>query len=586
MRPEVLEVVRRGLASMVLCAGTGLAQGQVRAVALFPVDPVPGLANPLTRFANSASGPVVINNAGAIAFVSTFATPGGGPAGSGIWSDGSGALSPLAFQGDVAPGTQGPTAGDTFMSFAGIRITLSDNNRVAFVQQLTGPFSPWGCWQYDGSTLQLIGLTGQPAPSTPPGLWSITGDARVNQANNGIVALRSGFAVGNGTYQSVHTGGPLSMQLCVRNELATDTSGLTGIGETLISQRNLLCFAAPYRNIVQGVTRAGIWTGPCSGANNVVSHALEIPTYIGFPPFTLFSSPNAFDYAGTGGQAFSSGISGTGTTSANDTAIWVADPSGYRLLAREGDQVPGLPAGCFFSDFFSGTLTGPFISGNQHVAFACNIYGPGVPSDTGRIIVVWEGGPVRVIARTGSQMPGYPNGINYLSFGANTLAINSLGDVVYSANTFAAPPGRGGQAVYMCLAGSTPEILVETNQAYEVRPGLVARFSSLGEPLGSGGDDGLPRNWNDVRQYAFKAGWQDVANFQNAGNGIFVASGPSVCPPCAADYDQDGGVTGGDLGAFFSDFEQGLPCADVDLDGGVTGGDLGAFFQVFEAGGC
>ena len=60
----------------------------------------------------------------------------------------------------------------------------------------------------------------------------------------------------------------------------------------------------------------------------------------------------------------------------------------------------------------------------------------------------------------------------------------------------------------------------------------------------------------------------------------------SGCPGCAADYDQDGGVTGSDIGAFFADFEQGAPCADVDQDGGVTGGDLAYFFFVFEAGGC
>jgi hypothetical protein len=58
------------------------------------------------------------------------------------------------------------------------------------------------------------------------------------------------------------------------------------------------------------------------------------------------------------------------------------------------------------------------------------------------------------------------------------------------------------------------------------------------------------------------------------------------CAPCPADYDQDGGVTGGDLAAFFADFEQGLTCADVDQDGGVTGGDVGVFFAAFEAGGC
>jgi len=58
------------------------------------------------------------------------------------------------------------------------------------------------------------------------------------------------------------------------------------------------------------------------------------------------------------------------------------------------------------------------------------------------------------------------------------------------------------------------------------------------------------------------------------------------CPTCAADYDNNGGVDGGDLAAFFTDFEAGAACADVDQNGGVDGGDLGAFFQAFEAGGC
>ncbi len=60
----------------------------------------------------------------------------------------------------------------------------------------------------------------------------------------------------------------------------------------------------------------------------------------------------------------------------------------------------------------------------------------------------------------------------------------------------------------------------------------------------------------------------------------------NACPPCAADYDNNGGVDGGDLAAFFADFEAGATCADVDQNGGVDGGDLGAFFIAFEAGGC
>lgn len=58
------------------------------------------------------------------------------------------------------------------------------------------------------------------------------------------------------------------------------------------------------------------------------------------------------------------------------------------------------------------------------------------------------------------------------------------------------------------------------------------------------------------------------------------------CAPCSSDYDQDGSTDGSDIGAFFADYEQGLPCADIDLDGAITGTDVGAFFVLFEGGGC
>ena len=56
--------------------------------------------------------------------------------------------------------------------------------------------------------------------------------------------------------------------------------------------------------------------------------------------------------------------------------------------------------------------------------------------------------------------------------------------------------------------------------------------------------------------------------------------------PCAADFNQDGGVDGSDVDAFFVAWESGDAGADVNLDGGVDGGDIEAFFAVWEAGGC
>ncbi|MBS0195933.1 MAG: matrixin family metalloprotease [Planctomycetes bacterium] len=59
-----------------------------------------------------------------------------------------------------------------------------------------------------------------------------------------------------------------------------------------------------------------------------------------------------------------------------------------------------------------------------------------------------------------------------------------------------------------------------------------------------------------------------------------------VRTPCAADYNSDGGIDGGDVDAFFADWGAGLPAADVNGDGGVDGADVSVFFEAWEAGGC
>jgi len=56
--------------------------------------------------------------------------------------------------------------------------------------------------------------------------------------------------------------------------------------------------------------------------------------------------------------------------------------------------------------------------------------------------------------------------------------------------------------------------------------------------------------------------------------------------PCPADFNQDGGVDGGDVEAFFIVWGAGEAAADTNQDGGIDGGDVEAFFVVWSAGGC
>ncbi len=56
--------------------------------------------------------------------------------------------------------------------------------------------------------------------------------------------------------------------------------------------------------------------------------------------------------------------------------------------------------------------------------------------------------------------------------------------------------------------------------------------------------------------------------------------------PCFADFNQDGGVDGADVEAFFTAWEAGDAVADVNADGGVDGSDSSDFFDAWETGVC
>ncbi len=119
---------------------------------------------------------------------------------------------------------------------------------------------------------------------------------------------------------------------------------------------------------------------------------------------------------------------------------------------------------------------------------------------------------------------------------------------------------------------TTSPLLVAADYGNKTR--LQTTVSTSGDWLVASWGDG-PAGTNDV-----------MANRINFDGTLGDNGGGPTCPACAADYDQDGGVSGADIGAFFADFESGATCADVDQDGGITGADIGAFFVVFEAGGC
>ena len=64
---------------------------------------------------------------------------------------------------------------------------------------------------------------------------------------------------------------------------------------------------------------------------------------------------------------------------------------------------------------------------------------------------------------------------------------------------------------------------------------------------------------------------------------LVVTGQPHVC---IADFNQDGGIDGGDVESFFAAWESGSASADVNRDGGVDFGDVATFFRAWESGSC
>ena len=59
-----------------------------------------------------------------------------------------------------------------------------------------------------------------------------------------------------------------------------------------------------------------------------------------------------------------------------------------------------------------------------------------------------------------------------------------------------------------------------------------------------------------------------------------------ACLACPSDFNQDGGVDGADIEAFFLSWVTGSCDADVNADGGTDGSDVESFIVRWQTGDC
>ena len=363
-------------------------------------------------------GTPALNDAGQVAYFA-FLTGTGvtGANDSAIFAGGFAAPRLVAREGSAAPGAG---AGVNYSGFS--TPALSDAGQVAYFAGLTGTgvtgANDETIYAGDFATPQLVAREGSAAPGAAAGVnYSFLNPPALNDA--GQVAYLT-FLTGAGT---------------TANDSAIFAGG----------------FAAPRLVAREGSAAPGT----PAGVN-----------------YSSFDTPALND---AGQVAYRAVLTGTGVTSANNTAIYAGGLASPQLVAREGNAAPGAGAGVNYSFFLT-----PVLSDAGQVAYLTILTGSGVTAANEGAI--YAGGPAapQLVARAGNAAPGAGAGVNY-SF-LDTPALNDAGLVAYRAGlTGTGVTGANRDAIF---AGglAAPQLVARTGDA---APGAGAgvNYSSFSTPV-------------------------------------------------------------------------------------------------------
>lgn len=177
--------------------------------------------------------------------------------------------------------------------------------------------------------------------------------------------------------------------------------------------------------------------------------------------FTTFGAPVVND---AGQTAFRGVVTGTGVTVDDDSGVWSEGSGAFALVAREGDEPPGIPPPCCapleFSQFFdpSGNGFNLALSASGVTAFGVDfrnsfgsLRGSGLWSESGGVLTK--------IAATGDPALGAGAGVTFRAF--INLAQNNAGNMGFISLLRQADGTSSGAGLWSDVAGGLNPIAVD-----------------------------------------------------------------------------------------------------------------------------
>jgi len=314
--------------------------------------------------------------------------------------------SPIALSGQIAP----DTGGRTYTGFTG-RPLINNSGHVAFAAELSGnPTSNAGVWTGAQGSPELIVQTGEIAPGAPSG-ESFPGLSLSYFSDTGDVWFLSNLAPEDST------------------------------------------------------TGYSIWRGSAGGIEPVAIHGT--PAY-GLPDDIMFNtrSSRSLLVSRLGTVGLRTGLSGPDVDKYNDGGLWVDRPGSMELIAREGDQATGMPAGVVYRHF---GITAVSVNASGQIAFNAHVFDGADPAWS----AIWTGTPgaTRIIAEEGTQAPGMPDGVTYGH--PHRAQLNDSGMVTFLTHF------QGSDALFGAYAGHSDDLRLLWYYGQQA-PGLPAGVHFVG----------------------------------------------------------------------------------------------------------
>ncbi|HET6406493.1 MAG TPA: choice-of-anchor tandem repeat NxxGxxAF-containing protein [Chthoniobacteraceae bacterium] len=342
----------------------------------------------------------LINVANEIIYQASISPVTNGATG-GLWFQQNGSATYLPVGGQQAPGNG---VGDNFTNIYKI---VTAGTSAAFIARVAGPgisfgVNDEGIWAGRPGSLTLVAQQGDPAPGTTLNY----GDLSYLQGNyTGTLAFNANlgpFSTG------IFAGAPGSVTAVVQENdpvfALPNVSYDQFSAVALAPNSSRLAFASRIKGTgVTGLNGTAIFAGLPGSFSMVTRQGDAAP---GTEPGVLFGSfmvnliSSAPHVADDGQVTFLAPLTGPTVDATNDMGVWAGLSGSLKLVAREGFEVPGVPANLVFD-----TLDKPFMNPLGQIAFHATLGGPGLDSTNDRGLWATDlAGDLLLVARTGDTI--------------------------------------------------------------------------------------------------------------------------------------------------------------------------------------